>query len=193
MKEACKIHLSHVSGKRMIAQGSDGLSRGNLAEGVMRGADMKGFIPINKTAFERSPELQEWLTQWTQSECTFLEPAGWFTTSQEIVEDSWEVNSEGQKWLVTKPGTFVWSPPPVAGGIAMEELRRSRHKSDRSTHVVVIPRMFTTEWRKQLHKAADLVLTLPAGHPAWPAYMHEPLRLFFSPSFHTGHGNSEEP
>ena len=53
MNETCKIYLSHVSGKRMIAQGSaDGLSRGNLAEGVMRGADMKGFIHINQTAFE---------------------------------------------------------------------------------------------------------------------------------------------
>ena len=71
----------------------------------------------------------------------------------------------------------MWSPPPVAGGIALEELRRSRHKSDRSTHVVVVPRLFTTEWRKQLHKASDLVLTLPAGHPAWPADMHEPLTI----------------
>ena len=180
MNEACKIHLSHVSGKRMIAQGSDGLSRGNLAEGVMRGAAMKGFIPINETAFDRSPSLRKWLDEWTQSECTFLDPEGWFTTGQEVVEDSWEVNSEGQKWPVTNPGSFVWSPPPVAGGIALEELRRSRHKSDRSTHVVVIPRLFTTEWRKQLHKAADLVLTLPAGHPAWPADMYEPLTIAIS-------------
>ena len=177
MNEACKIHLSHVSGKRMIVQGSDGLSRGNLAEGVMRGADMKGFIPINKTAFERSPKLREWLSRWTQSECSFLDPTGWFTTGQEIVDGVWEMNSEGRKLPVTKPGTFVWSPPPVAAGIAMEELRRSRHKSERSTHVVVIPRLFTTEWRKQLHKAADLVLTLPAGHPAWPGDMHEPLTI----------------
>ena len=59
----------------------------------------------------------------------------------------------------------------------MEELLRSRHKSEKSTHVVVIPRLFTTEWRKQLHKAADLVLTLPAGHPAWPTEMHEPLTI----------------
>ena len=177
MKEACKIHLSHVSGKRMIAQGSDGLSRGNLSEGVMRGAGMKGFIPINKTAFDRSSSLRKWLDQWTQSECTFLEPDDWFTTGQEVVEDAWEFNSEGRKCPVTKPGTFVWSPPPVAGGIALEELRRSRHKSERSTHVVVIPRLFTTEWRKQLHKAANVVLTLPAGHSAWPEDMYEPLTI----------------
>ena len=177
MAESCKIHLSHVSGKRMIAQGSDGLSRGNLTEGVMRGADMKGFIPINKTAFERSPGLRKWLDEWTQGECTFLDTTGWYTKGQELVEDAWEFNSDGRRLPVTQPGTFVWSPPPVAGGIAMEELRRSRHKSEKSTHVVVIPRLFTTEWRKQLHKAADLVVTLPAGHPAWPIEMHEPLTI----------------
>ena len=177
MNQSCKLHLSHVSGKRMIDQGSDGLSRGNLAEGVMRGADMKGFIPINKTAFERTPKLRNWLDTWTQSECNFLEPTGWYTSGQELVEDAWEINSDGRRLPVTRPGTFVWSPPPVAAGIAMEELRRSRHKSEKSTHVVVIPRLFTTEWRKQLHKAADVVLTLPAGHPAWPLEMHEPLTI----------------
>ena len=52
------------------------------------------------------------------------------------------------------------------------------HKSEIWTHVVVIPCLFTTEWRKQLHKAADLVLTLPEGHPpSWPAEMHEPLMI----------------
>ena len=63
MSESCKIHLSHVSGKRMIDQGSDGLSCGNLAQGLMRGADMKGYIPINTIAFERSPKLKKWLNK----------------------------------------------------------------------------------------------------------------------------------
>ena len=35
MQQGCKIHVSHVAGTRMIKQGSEGLSRGNLAEGVM--------------------------------------------------------------------------------------------------------------------------------------------------------------
>ena len=161
----------------MIEQGSDGLSRGNLAEGVMRGQQMKDFIPINEDAFGRSPSLKSWLEEWTRHECTFLDATGWFTTGQELGDDLMELNSEGISIPSTQPGTFVWSPPPVAGGIAMEELRCSRHKSTQSTHVVVIPRLFSTERRKQLHKAADVVLTIPAGHPAWPKEMHEPLTL----------------
>jgi hypothetical protein len=34
MKHSVKIHLIHVSGKRMISQGTDGISRGSLIEGV---------------------------------------------------------------------------------------------------------------------------------------------------------------
>ena len=28
-----------------------------------------------------------------------------------------------------------------------------------------------------MYKAADVVLTVPAGHPAWPESMHEPLMI----------------
>ena len=177
MQSHCKIHVIHVAGTRMIAQGSDGLSRGNLSEGVMRGLNMKDFVPINKSAFERSPKLKDWLNDWTGNQCTFLEAAGWFTTGHELDDEFWEENPDGLRIPSTRPGTFVWSPPPIAGGIAMEELRRSRHKSVQSTHVVVIPRLCSTEWRKQLHKAADVILSLPVGHPAWPSDMHEPLTL----------------
>ena len=177
MESQCRIHISHVAGTRMIAQGSDGLSRGNLAEGVMRGASMRGFAPINKTAFERSPTLKAWLDDWMNNEGELLDATGWFTRGHEFVDEAWERNSEGMPLPCTQPGTFIWAPPPVVGGIAIEELRKSRHKSFESTHVVVIPKLCSTEWRRSLHKAADIVLSLPPGHPAWPEDMHEPLTL----------------
>ena len=177
MERACKLHVSHVSGTRMIAQGSDGLSRGNLTEGVMRGENMHDFIPINKSALERSPSLGSWLHSWTEGEASFLDPTDWFWRGHEIVEGEYEENVEGHVFPKTQPGMFIWTPPPVAAGIAMEELRKSRHKSAESTHIMVIPRLFSVEWRKALFKAADVVLTVPAGHPAWPASMHEPLMI----------------
>ena len=179
MTNGCKIHVSHVSGARMIAQGSDGLSRGNMAEGVMRGESMKDFVPINKTALERHPKLEAWLREITCNECNFLDAKGWFTEGQEEVEGEWEETVQGRRWPVTRPGSFIWTPPPAAAGIAVEQLRRSRHKSTESTHVFVVPRLFTTEWRKQLHKVADVVLNVPVGHPAWPENMFEPLTVAF--------------
>ena len=117
------------------------------------------------------------MNSWTNQEGTFLEPEDWFTTGHEILKGEWEYNSEGVKFPKSKPGTFIWTPPPVAGGIAIEELRKSRHKSAELMHLFVIPRLFATEWRKQLHKVADVVLSLPAGHPAWPESMHKPLTI----------------
>ena len=35
----------------------------------------------------------------------------------------------------------------------------------------------TTEWRKQIFKAADVCFDIPAGHLAWPSEMHEPLTI----------------
>ena len=61
MKCRTKIHFVHVAGTRMIAQGSDCLSRGNVSEGVMRGTPMDSFIPLNETALDRSKTLLDWL------------------------------------------------------------------------------------------------------------------------------------
>ena len=137
---------------------------------------MSDFVPINESAFDRSPELRAWLKTWVKGG-TFLTPEDWFVLGHVIREEEVELNSEGIEVPVTRPGTFIWSPPPAAARTAVEELRRSRHKSHNSTHVMVIPRLFTTEWRKELHKAADVVLTLLVGHPLRPDNMHEPLTI----------------
>ena len=49
MKCKTQIHLVHVAGMRMIVQGSDGLSRGNISKGVMKGTAMDDFIPLNES------------------------------------------------------------------------------------------------------------------------------------------------
>ena len=50
VEEKCLLHLVHVSGTRMIGQGSDGLSRGNLTEGVMMGQSMISHVPLGLSA-----------------------------------------------------------------------------------------------------------------------------------------------
>ncbi len=41
------LHVLHISGKRMKATGVDGLSRGDLTEGILAGADPFSFLPFN--------------------------------------------------------------------------------------------------------------------------------------------------
>jgi len=42
------IRLIWVAGTRMIEQGTDGASRGDLSNGVMAGRHMLDFVPLNK-------------------------------------------------------------------------------------------------------------------------------------------------
>ena len=47
-----------ISGKRTIAQGTDGLSRADLSSGVMSGQKFLIYLPTNKIAFERQACLK---------------------------------------------------------------------------------------------------------------------------------------
>ena len=76
----------------------------------------------------------------------------------------------------TQEQWLLCPPPPAAADVVMEELLTSRHKRDYINHVIIIPRVMTSIWRKRLHKLCDLVFEVPAGkRPFWPASEHEPL------------------
>ncbi len=51
------LHLVHIARTRMIAQGTDGLSRGMFTEGVVAGKDMLAFMDIARSAAKRQPPL----------------------------------------------------------------------------------------------------------------------------------------
>jgi hypothetical protein len=173
----CEILVSHVSGKRMIAQGTDGISRGSLKEGVSLGQSMLSFIPLHLSATERSPSLQEWMLKWMAVEAVFLTPSEWFNRGHGLVDG--KKDHQGFWRYNYTPGTFVWAPPPAAADVALEEMRKAVLKRQDSSHVFVCPRLLTCQWRKQLYKAADIVVHLPAGQDGWPSLMYEPLTIGF--------------
>jgi hypothetical protein len=153
MNQGAHFRVAHCSGERMKAEGADGASRGHLKEGVTAGMDMLSFIPLNETCLQREPKLKDWLKTWTDDGTEFLEPRDWFGRGHD--GGCYDVNGY---WRVkTLPGTFVWAPPPAAASGALEELRKARIKRQDSMHIFVVPRLFTTEWLKQIIKAADIV------------------------------------
>ena len=86
-KYGCLIRLIHVSGKRMIAQGTDGLSRGNFNEGIMQGKSMMSFVPLAQSAVTRSPTLKGWTESWLEVlgvPIEWMEPADWFVRAHGI-------------------------------------------------------------------------------------------------------------
>jgi hypothetical protein len=61
MEGDCRIILVRVAGKRMIWQGSNGLSRGDENTEVMSGEEMMSFVALHLRAVDRSDELLPWI------------------------------------------------------------------------------------------------------------------------------------
>jgi hypothetical protein len=178
VRASCKINFIHVAGTRMIAQGTDGLSRGDLNEGVMKGDHLTSFIPLHLSAPQRQTNLKEWIKSFVtpshpREEVIFLDCEGWFERAHDIVGG--EKNEDGVWIPKYKSATYIWTPPPAAAQNAIEQLRRARLKRESSTHVVLVPRLMAPEWRKQLFKVSDLCLELPFGKHWEKTCQHEPL------------------
>ena len=178
MRTGATILITHVSGRRMIAQGTDGVSRGSLREGVCVGETMRSFCPWGKSAIEQSPKLLDWLKDWLGHATELLTPEGWFGRGHDHKLGD---TDEAGFWRVrTESGTFVWDLPPVAADAAIEELRKARTKRRASTHVVVVHRVFTTLWLKQLIKCCDVIVYIPPKFDFWGELMFEPLCIGFA-------------
>jgi len=175
LKVGGKFIISHVSGKRMVHQGTDGISRGHLREGITVANMMLDFCPWHKSALDRSPQLIEWLKRTFGRSLEVLTPEGWFTRGHDHI-GSYK-DEKGFTRLKIKKGMFVWSPPPAAAEVAMEELRKARLKRRDSTHLVVIPKLMTPLWLKQMHKACDIVFPIKPTHPFWNSNMFEPFMM----------------
>jgi hypothetical protein len=122
---------------------------------------MMAFVPLNKSAVERSATLLPWIWSWCgdvrgKHKVTWLSP---------------------EDWPSTHPvgGIYVWSPPPAAAEVALEWLGQSIHKRPYNTHIVILPRLMTSWWRKKLLKTSDVAFTIPIGSEISATANHEPL------------------
>jgi len=102
-----------------------------------------------------------------------LTPCQWYTRGHD--HDGVFYDEKGIYWLNIKHGTYLWESPPAAADAALEEIRKARLTRRSSTHIVIVPRLCTTLWLKQLYKASDIVLYLPPRFSPWPTTMLEPL------------------
>jgi len=152
------LHVIHVSGKRMIAQGTIALSRGITTAGVMAGMEFSSFVPLHLSVQERqSPSvLGAWVEFWA-GEVSWLSPEDWFLP-----------------WSCSTP--CVWMAPPASADVALDHLGKWVHMRPSDTiHIIIIPRLMTAHWRKILGKICDLVFTVPIGTDIWGTSQFEPL------------------
>ena len=135
------------SGKRMIAQESDGLSRGDNSSGVMAGKKFLKYIPLNETVFERSSLAQSTITrQWLDNSWKLANPVDWFHSV-----------------FLNPKGKWIWCPPPALAKVAVEQLCKVKLVFSKTQHVFVCPALMTAEWRKSLRKIANFMFTFAVG------------------------------
>ena len=183
MSSHCKIHVLHVAGTGMIEQGTDGLLRGSPFEGFVGSRqDFLSYLPLDKSVFDRSDHIKEWLNEWTPPDLTYLTHDDWFEKGHDVHD--WMKSAENKWAPVIKSGTSVWRPPPAAAYKALEQLRIARHKRTKSVHIFLCPRLFTSQWRSQLHKSVDLIFEVPRNTSFLGPSMHEPIVVgIYFPSF----------
>ena len=61
------VHFIWILGNRMVNQGTDGLSRANVSNGVMDGLKLLDYLPLNETAFERQEGLEVHMKSWVNN------------------------------------------------------------------------------------------------------------------------------
>ena len=155
------LRVVWVAGTRMIDQGTDGLSRGDLLTGVMAGDSMLFYVPLHKSSEERFPGAIDWLLQYTGGlQWKKLTPQQWFDEAFER-------------------GCFVWNPPPAIADVALDLMCDSHHIHPDNSHIFVCPALMSNRWRKKLGKIADIVFTIPVDCCLWSKDQHEPLIVAF--------------
>ncbi len=160
------LHVIHISGKRMKATGVDGLSRGDLTEGILAGADPLSYLPFNLGAGVRfKGVVGSWVRSW------------WRTKKGE----DWgglplvEVTRESMFELKDLKAAQLWLVPPAVMEIALELFCKDQMAHPHWPHVFVVPWLMTHLWRKKLGKDADVLFTVPAGVSYWTASQFKPL------------------
>ena len=176
MNYGMTIHVVHISGRRMIAQGTDGCSRGSMMEGVMAGKDMLEFIDLGRSATERCPQLLDWVRSWTRRpDLEPLTPEGWFEEGHGITGGTKDKHGVWIPIHEPKGNLHLWVPPPAVADAALEELLKARHKRTDTYHVGLIPRLMAPRWRRLFSKVCDFEFAVSPGCSIWPDDMFEPL------------------
>jgi len=175
MMHGFRAHVIHISGDRMIAQGTDGVSRGDNQQGSILSQPLRNFAPMHLSAMDRNDSLLNWIIDWSGPETFVLEPKNWFYEAHDLRAN----DSTGVNVALTESCVYLWSPPPAIADVALEQLRYARLKRQSSVHIFVVPKLFLNLWRRQFFKAIDLILTVPPRFSFWPAEMFEPLLIGF--------------
>lgn len=159
------LKIVHVAGTRMIAQGTDGLSRGERQVGALSDPE-QNCVPLHLDPITRQPTLVSWIEQWMDEPFRIATPEDWF----------WNAHNAGCYDPSETLPPWIWTLPPAAAIHALEEFgiaRAKRHDSLRGA--IMVPRLMKPEWFRRFVRMVDVYFVIQPGSSIWPKHMHEPL------------------
>ena len=82
-------------------------------------------------------------------------------------------------WFEVQGDNVLWEPAPAAAETVIDLLLETCLWYPYWFHLIVITRLMTFLWRKQMGKGNDLLFTVPVGTSFWNLETHEPLIIAF--------------
>ena len=140
MRTGCILHVIHVTETIMKRAGIDGLSWGDLLEGMMTVQKPLDFIQLNESADESSGgQVVSWITSWQKDR---TEAAWGRRALKKLVPGDWFQ-------LLTQYRPRLWTPPPAVMETVVEVFNEDLLAHPNTPHVFDIPRLITRLQRKQ--------------------------------------------
>ena len=136
------LHVVHVAETRMIAQGTNGLSRGIFLEGVMGEEDMLSFVDLVLAAIEKHPGVLDFVKSWVNPilvETKVLDTEEWYQEGHRIVGGKKDTRGLWIPYHTPNGKAYIWSPPPIIADVALEEWLKAIHKQTNGFHIFLIP------------------------------------------------------
>ena len=161
--QQCDLVPIHVAGTRLIAQGTDGLSRGQMHAGIMDGnvEDVNAFNPLAQQPRPITQPLREWVKRYGHG-TELWDPVTWEPQ-----------NIRGKH--------TIWMPPPLLARDALLIFLRQRMIAPTTTTATfLLPRRFTAPWRRLIRKF-DITVVKAGNGDHWKATEFEPLIVAHCP------------
>ena len=91
---------------------------------------MLEHFPWGKSATEVEPKLEAWVRSWTKDKLVLLEPIDWFEKGHDVQGG---LHDDIGFWPpVVKSGLYLWTPPPAAADVCLEQIRIAQMKRKNS-------------------------------------------------------------
>ncbi len=167
----------------MIAQGTDGLSRGLFLEGVLAGRDMLAFVDVSLPIIRQHPGVIEFVQSWVEpviGKGRVLKEEEWFVEGHGVIGGCKDAHRIWIPMHAKNGRAYIWSPPPIIADVALEECMKAVHKRTDAFHMFLIPRLHSPLWSRMFHKLSDFVFQFSPGLRHWPDTMHKPLFIGIS-------------